>query len=64
MDLRLGELRLRNLPVDCLDLTELKALSKANGMPEFDGLIGAELLRVLGAKIDFERLTLTVKRPG
>lgn len=64
VDLRLGELRLTNLPVDCLDLTELKALSKANGMPEFDGLIGAELLRVLGAKIDFERLTLTVRRPN
>lgn len=64
VDLRLGALRLRNLPVDCLDLTELKSLSKANGMPEFDGVIGAELLRVLGAKIDFERQTLTLRRPG
>jgi predicted aspartyl protease len=64
VDLRLGELKLTNLPVDCLDLTELKALSKANGMPEFDGMIGAELLRLLGAKIDFERLTLTLRRPG
>jgi predicted aspartyl protease len=64
VDLRLGALKLTNLPVDCLDLTELKALSKANGMPEFDGVIGAELLKALRAKIDFERLTLTLRRPG
>lgn len=64
VDLRLGELKLANIPVDCLDLTELKALSRANGMPEFDGLIGAELLTALRARIDFDRLTLTVRRPG
>ena len=64
VDLRLGELKLSNIPVDCLDLAELKALSKANGMPEFDGLLGAELLTALRARIDFDRLTLTVRRPG
>jgi hypothetical protein len=32
-------------------------------MPDFDGVIGAELLTELQAKIDFGRLTLTVKRP-
>jgi len=63
VDLRLGALKLSNLPVDCLDLAELKALSKANGMPEFDGVIGAELLTALRARIDFERLTLTLRRP-
>jgi len=64
VDLRLGALKVTNLPIDCLDLTQLRAVSRGNNMPEFDGLIGAELLNQLQARIDFGRLTLTVKRPG
>jgi len=64
VDLQLGALRITNMPVDCLDLTQLRAVSRGNGMPDFDGVIGAELLSQLQARIDFGRLTLTVKRPG
>jgi hypothetical protein len=64
VDLRLGPLKITGLPVDCLDLTQLKAISKDNGMPEFDGVVGAELLTTLRAKIDFDQLTLTLRRPG
>jgi predicted aspartyl protease len=64
VDLRLGTLKIANMPVDCLDLTQLRAVSRGNGMPDFDGVIGAELLTELQAKIDFGRLTLTVKRPA
>jgi len=64
VEMRLGALRMEGLPVDCLDLSQLKAISRGNGMPAFDGVIGAELLTMLQAQIDFGRLTLTVKRPG
>jgi predicted aspartyl protease len=64
VDLQLGALRITGMPVDCLDLTQLRAVSRGNGMPDFDGVIGAELLTELGAVIDFRRLTLTVKRPN
>lgn len=64
VELRLGAMRMAGLPVDCLDLTQMKAVSRGNGMPAFDGVIGAELLTDLRAEIDFGRLTLTVKRPG
>jgi hypothetical protein len=63
VDLSLGALRITGLPVDCLDLTQLRAVSRSNGMPDFDGVIGAELLTELQAEIDFGRLTLTLKRP-
>lgn len=63
VDMQLGALRITGLPVDCLDLTQLKAVSRGNGMPEFDGVIGAELLAMLQAQVDFGRLTLTVRRP-
>jgi hypothetical protein len=63
VNLQLGSLRITGLPVDCLDLTQLKTVSRGNGMPEFDGVIGAELLAMLQAQVDFGRLTLTVKRP-
>jgi len=64
VDLRLGALTIVNLRVDCLDLTQLRAVSRGNSMPDFEGVIGAELLTQLQAKIDFGRLTLTVRRPG
>jgi hypothetical protein len=63
VEMRLGALRMTGLPVDCLDLTQLKAVSRGNGMPAFDGVIGAELLTMLQGQIDFGRLTLTVRRP-
>jgi hypothetical protein len=63
VDMRLGALEILDLPVDCLDLTQLRAVSRGNGMPEFDGVIGAELLAMLRAEIDFARPSLTVRRP-
>lgn len=63
VDMRLGTMEIAALPVDCLDLTQLKAVSRGNGMPAFDGVIGAELLAQLQAQLDFGRLTLTVRRP-
>jgi hypothetical protein len=63
VDMQLGALTITGLPVDCIDLTQLKAVSRGNGMPEFDGVIGADLLTMLQAQVDFGRLTLTVKRP-
>jgi hypothetical protein len=64
VDMRLGQMEIAGLPVDCLDLSQLKAVSRGNGMPAFDGVVGAELLNQLRAQVDFGRLTLTVKRPG
>jgi len=63
VDMQLGALMITGLPIDCIDLTQLKAVSRGNGMPEFDGVIGADLLTMLQAQVDFGRLTLTVKRP-
>jgi hypothetical protein len=63
VDMQLGALTITSLPVDCIDLTQLKAVSRGNGMPEFDGVIGADLLTMLQAQVDFGRLTLTVRRP-
>jgi predicted aspartyl protease len=64
VDMRLGALAIVDLPVDCLDLTQMKSVSRGIGMPAFDGVIGAELLTMLQAQIDFGRLTLTVRRPN
>jgi hypothetical protein len=63
VDMQLGALTIIGLPIDCIDLTQLKAVSRGNGMPEFDGVIGADLLAMLQAQVDFGRLTLTVRRP-
>ena len=66
VDMRLGAIGIADLPVDCLaaDLTQLKSVSRGIGMPAFDGVIGADLMTMLQAQIDFGRLTLTVRRPN
>lgn len=64
LDLRIGQLKITGAPCDCLDLGQLKEINRKAGLPEFDGLIGADLLAALRAVIDYDSLTLTMKRPG
>ena len=63
VDLVLGKTTITNLQVSALDLTGLRNLHAAHGMPVFDGLIGADLLAVLRARVDFDKLVLEVRRP-
>ena len=46
-----------------IDLTVMRELLAKHGMPVFDGLIGADLLAVLRARVDFDKLVLEVRRP-
>jgi hypothetical protein len=63
VDLALGELKIGNMAVNCLDLVQLRALHARMGWPRLDGLIGADLLSILRARIDYDRKTLTIRRP-
>ncbi len=56
----LGGIVVSGLPASCLDLAPLRAVE---GVPPFDGVIGSELMAVLRARIDFDSLTLVVRRP-
>jgi predicted aspartyl protease len=63
VDLALGELKIGNMAVNCLDLVQLRALHARMGWPRLDGLIGADLLSILRARIDYDRKTLSIRRP-
>ena len=63
VDLVLGKTAITNYQVSVLDLSSLRDLHAANGLPVFDGLIGADLLAVLRARVDFDKLVLEVRRP-
>lgn len=61
--LKIGELSITDYPISCLDLSALRALNRSQGLPVLDGLIGADLLKLLRARLDYERLELTLRRP-
>jgi predicted aspartyl protease len=63
VDLVLGKTVITNYQVSAVDLSGLRDLHAANDMPVFDGLIGADLLAALRARVDFDRLVLEVRRP-
>jgi hypothetical protein len=63
VDLLLGKIAITNHQVSILDLSALKALHRRHDMPVFDGLIGADLLAALRARVDFDKLVLEVRRP-
>ncbi|HYC98342.1 retropepsin-like aspartic protease [Brevundimonas sp.] len=63
VDLVLGRIVITNHQVSVVDLSALRDLHAAHDLPVFDGLIGAELLAVLRARIDYDRLVLEVRRP-
>ena len=63
IDMKLGGLTITGLPASCLDLTPLRDLHREKSMPILDGVIGSELMAVLRARIDFDALTLEIRRP-
>ena len=63
VDMVLGKTTITGYQVSVMDLTATRDLHAKHGMPVFDGLIGAELLALMRARIDFDRLVLEVRRP-
>jgi predicted aspartyl protease len=63
VDMVLGKTVITNYQVSAIDLSLMRELHEGHGLPVFDGLIGAELLAVLRARVDFDKLMLEVRRP-
>lgn len=63
IDMALGKTTIANYQVSAIDLTVMRELHAKHGLPVFDGLIGGDLLAVLRARIDYDRLVLDVRRP-
>ncbi|MDQ8203779.1 retropepsin-like aspartic protease [Pelagicoccus sp. SDUM812003] len=63
VDLKLGELRITDYPVSCVDLSSFERFSKSNGIEEFGGVIGSDLLEILRSTIHYETSRLSIKRP-
>ena len=63
VDMVIGKTTVTGYQVSVIDLTATRELHAQHDMPVFDGLIGADLLAVLRARIDFDRLVLEVRRP-
>jgi hypothetical protein len=62
-EIDLGGLKSVGKSLTLIDLTALKRSQEEGALPPVDGLIGADLLAVLSARIDYEALTLTLKKP-
>jgi predicted aspartyl protease len=63
VDMQIGEMKITGMPIGCLDLSGLRALNKNQGQPDLDGLVGADLLAILRAQIDYNSNKLTIRRP-
>jgi hypothetical protein len=59
----LGGLKIVGWSVIMIDLSALIHSQTAGALPPIDGLVGADLLAALSARIDYDALTLTLKRP-
>ena len=58
-----GGLKLVGKSVTVIDLSDLKRSQIAGALPRIDGLVGSDLLAPLSARIDYEALTLTLRKP-
>ncbi len=63
LDMVVGKTTITGYQVSAADLTAIRDLQGRHGLPVIDGLIGADLLAILRARIDFDRLVLEVRRP-
>ena len=62
-EIDLGGLKVTGLFVVMVDLSELMHSQEAVALPPIDGLVGADLLAPLSARIDYGALTLTLTKP-
>jgi len=62
-ELDLGGLKVEGVSVIMLDLADLRRSQQEASLPAVSGLVGADLLAALGARIDFDHLTLTLRKP-
>jgi len=62
-EIDLGGLKVEGLAAIMVDLSELIQSQEAVALPPIDGVVGADLLAPLSARIDYGALTLTLTRP-
>ena len=62
-EIDLGGLKSVGKSITLIDLAALKHSQSEGALPPIDGLLGADLLTALAARIDYEALTLTLKKP-
>ena len=62
-EIDLGGLKSVGKSVTLIDLAALKHSQSEGALPPIDGLLGADLLTAFAARIDYEALTLTLKKP-
>jgi predicted aspartyl protease len=62
-EIDLGGLKIEGLSVIILDLTDLKRSQQMGSLPAIGGLVGADLLAAMSARIDYAALTLTLTKP-
>jgi hypothetical protein len=62
-EIDLGGLKIVGVSVVMADLSELKESQEREALPLIDGLVGADLLSSLSARIDYDALTLTLRKP-
>jgi hypothetical protein len=63
INIDLDGLNVWQLRATCLDLTGLRTAFQQFGMPAPDGVLSAEVMGLLRARIDFDKLTLELRRP-
>lgn len=63
-EIDLGGLKVLGLPVVMINLSGLRHSQRVGRLPRISGLVGTDLLSALSARIDYQHLTLTLKRPA
>lgn len=61
--LSLGDTVLQHLQLVAVDLSHIRDFCISQGLPDFVGILGGDVLRRLRASINYRRRTLTVQRP-
>lgn len=63
IDLQIGDMKLERYPVQCIDLTSFHQSVVKGGGDDFDVIVGADLLSLLQARLDYRKRKLTLGRP-
>jgi hypothetical protein len=62
-DISAGELLIHQCPIHITDMKSTRDAIRRAGFRDFQGIVGIDLLLFLRSRVDFEKLSLEVRRP-
>jgi len=62
-DISVGEMLVHRCPIHLIEMKEMRAKIRSSGFKDFHGFVGVDLLEFLRGRLQFDEMSLVIRRP-